>query len=60
MAEIMWHPWFAWFPVRVESGAVVWMRWVERGWDNDINPWGAYGYSGTDGGYIYRKPQKVR
>lgn len=26
-----WHPWFAWYPVRVHDGrAVAWLEWVER------------------------------
>jgi hypothetical protein len=34
-ARRQWHPWFAWFPVRVPSdrfvnGAWVWLEWVER------------------------------
>lgn len=24
------HQWFAWFPVRLESGEVAWLEWVER------------------------------
>jgi hypothetical protein len=25
-----WHPWFAWRPVRVDSGDCRWLEWVER------------------------------
>lgn len=24
------HPWFAWRPVRLEAGGLVWLRWVTR------------------------------
>ena len=25
-----WHSWFAWRPVRLQSGELVWLEWVER------------------------------
>ena len=25
-----WHSWFAWHPVRLESGECAWLEWVER------------------------------
>jgi hypothetical protein len=25
-----WHRWFAWHPVRLPRGRIVWLRWVER------------------------------
>lgn len=27
---IVWHRWFAWYPVSVEEGGCVWMEWVWR------------------------------
>lgn len=47
--------WFAWFPV-IASGQLVWLRKVERAWNNELNHWcDSYGYSGTDGGWVYRE-----
>lgn len=43
-----WHLWFAWHPVRVEQGYVVWLETVER-----IVLWRSY-YSGTDIEHFYR------
>ena len=52
-----WKPWFAWHPVRAIDGRLMWLRSVERAWDNDTNWWGdASGYAGTDGGWRYRRP----
>ena len=28
---VIWTPWFAWYPVRVD-GRRRWLRWVERRW----------------------------
>jgi hypothetical protein len=25
-----WHPWFAWRPVKVDSGECRWLEWIER------------------------------
>lgn len=30
-------PWFAWFPVKTECGATVWLEYVERVWDAETN-----------------------
>lgn len=56
MSDVMqWRPWFAWRPVRTNSG-VAWLSMIERRWNNDLSPWGdTSGYSGTDGRFEYRK-----
>jgi hypothetical protein len=28
------HRWFAWYPVTLRNGRLVWLRFVERKWDN--------------------------
>ncbi|MCW2317111.1 hypothetical protein M2322_002665 [Rhodoblastus acidophilus] len=25
-----WHRWFAWYPVWLEDGRLVWLQWVDR------------------------------
>lgn len=54
--DIHWRPWFAWRPVRYESGGWAWLRWIERkwhGWDySDANPFIA--------GHHYRPPCQHR
>ena len=29
MMKTIWHPWFAWRPIRLAAG-YVWFRWIER------------------------------
>lgn len=55
--ELRWIPWFAWYPVKTIKDQLVWMTSVQRAWDWSINTWGYAGYSGTDGGWIYRIPK---
>ena len=33
-AGMNWHRWFAWYPVTLRNGHFVWLRYVERKWDN--------------------------
>ncbi len=28
--EWIWHDWFAWFPVRIDSGDLIWFQTVQR------------------------------
>jgi hypothetical protein len=44
---------FAWYPVKTKQGEWVWLRYVNRTWNNELNPWGYDGYSGNDGGWEY-------
>lgn len=30
MKRTEWHRWFAWHPVKLESGGYVWMQFVQR------------------------------
>lgn len=49
-----WKQWYAWFPVRLVSGSLAWLRPVRRRWNWKLNHWGdSSGYSGTDGGWEY-------
>lgn len=46
---------WAWWPVRTEEGCIAWLCKVRREWDWELNHWGYYEYSGTDGGWRYYK-----
>lgn len=48
-----WKLWFAWYPVITIRNNLVWLRYVKRRWNWDLNPWIYLGYSGTDGGLEY-------
>lgn len=52
----IWHRWFAWRPVLTRGGSWVWLRYVERAWDERLNPWAYMEHSGYDGGWTYRHP----
>jgi hypothetical protein len=28
--KMRWHPWYAWFPVRLRDNDCRWLEWVER------------------------------
>ena len=47
------HKWFAWYPVRTKQGSIVWLLYVNRHWNDELNPWGYDAYSGYDGGWEY-------
>lgn len=34
-----WHPWFAWYPVRVNSHDCRWLEMVERYYDSFFEEW---------------------
>jgi hypothetical protein len=51
-----WERHFALLPQRTISNRLVWLRWAERRWNWDLNPWCHDGWSGYDGGWEYRLP----
>lgn len=42
-----WHRWFAWYPVRLVTGEIVWLEAVQRRGDR----WFAYGFDNWDWEY---------
>ena len=44
----MWHPWFAWFPVRVGPHHCVWLGIIERRY-NKWSQQGSYDYRPAQG-----------
>jgi hypothetical protein len=34
-----WHPWYAWYPVRLDDGRLAWFEWVLR---KQCYEWGYY------------------
>ena len=53
--DAVWIPCFTWLPTKTVDGNWIWFVIAERCWDWELNPWGYCSYSGSDGGYKYRK-----
>lgn len=51
-----WHQAFALLPVTTISGRRAWFKFVERRWNDELNPWSFESYTGYDGGWEYRLP----
>lgn len=53
--ETEWHSWFAWHPVDVLEGGVIWLERVDRRWNWEINySLDMTGYGDYNGGWEYR------
>lgn len=52
-----WSAWFAWHPIRTESGNFLWLQHVERIWDEKRNFTILTSYDPGDykGGWNYRE-----
>lgn len=50
-----WHKVFIILPRKLKDGRIAFMCTVKRRWNNDLNPWAYYEYSGLDGGWDYKQ-----